>query len=504
MEQVGNQVAMKIGGWNRDEDLHADHCFVQQGLENFDAKMNFGQGMDVVDLSFQGVPDCRDVVLRVAAKPDPDDKGKTMKCRKKSGDISSTEPGWESWGSSGQEEAVSLMQKGQRSKRHRSPTPRRRRIPFKARPRDVHGSSDRRGSGSRAPSRPSTGESRPTSTSSWAVPPWRRHGRGAAHRDRVPNKENEEECEEVEVEVVNDTARPSDWAPTPVFDDGIRTWGELTGILDPMDEPEQLIDQAIVNNSVERMNNMQPQERQRLALDLVRFMALMFAEALRMMSLANLAENEAGDTTSLLQGQVTESLDKKGHAYESIRTQGRDRHNAEYNKFDEYDMIVNYESDAETNAMIIGGNDVPFIRTLWYPRGHRGRTVNVMLSQVVGKVKDIAGSRHGNEEGDVAFLMQTNVDKFGSLLQKLLSLLEKLDGKVASSSANFLNSMLIDAQRPGPHINAAVIEKMDRLQALLLSFDGAGEAEMTEGDHEWCLKDRDHKSPFFTMVPHGR
>ena len=64
-----------------------------------------------------------------------------------------------------------------------------------------------------------------------------------------------------------------------------------------MDEPEQLIDPAIVNSSVERMNNMQAVERQRLALDLLRFMALLFAEALRMMSLANLAEQPAGDSS---------------------------------------------------------------------------------------------------------------------------------------------------------------------------------------------------------------
>ena len=120
---------------------------------------------------------------------------------------------------------------------------------------------------------------------------------------------DEGECDEVEV--VNESAGPStgmEQPPTPVFDDGIRTWGELTGILDPMDEPEQLIDPAIVNSSVERMNNMQAVERQRLALDLLRFMALLFAEALRMMNLANLAEPNAGDASSLLQWSSSQHL----------------------------------------------------------------------------------------------------------------------------------------------------------------------------------------------------
>ena len=92
------------------------------------------------------------------------------------------------------------------------------------------------------------------------------------------------------------------------------------------------------------------------------------------------------------------------------------------------------------------------------------------------------------EEYDMESFMQTNVDRFGGLLQKLLGLMEKLDVSVASMRAGFLNSLLLDAQRPGPHINAAIIDRMDRLQALLLSFEGQSEGDMTDGDRDWCLK----------------
>ena len=89
-----------------------------------------------------------------------------------------------------------------------------------------------------------------------------------------------------------------------------------------------------------------------------------------------------------------------------------------------------------------------------------------------------------NMEADAGSFMQTNVDKFGGLLQKLLSLLEKLEGPVASMRANFLASLLADVKRPGPRINAAIIERMDRLQALLLAFEGPSEMEMTDNDRD--------------------
>ena len=83
------------------------------------------------------------------------------------------------------------------------------------------------------------------------------------------------------------------------------------------------------------------------------------------------------------------------------------------------------------------------------------------------------------------------VDKFGALMQKLLGLLEKLGQPGAGGRAKFMLSMLADLQRPGPHVSATVLEKMDRLQALLLSFEEGGEQEMSEEARDWCFRQWD-------------
>ena len=365
----------------------------------------------------------------------------------------------------GQVEEFSLMQRGQGSKRHRSPTPRRRRIPLRTRARSDYSSSgwtDRRAAWQRTPSRPANAGSRPTSTHSWAAAPWRQHGRGAARASRHEDQEEvdveiEEACEE---ETADATAGPSEGPeqpPVPVFDDGIRTWGELTGILDPMDEPEQLIDPAIVGNSVERMSNMQVEERQRLAIDLVRFMALMFAEVLRMMSLANLGGTKPGDASSMLQWP-TPSMTRRNVRHQGLQWMKGD---------DAKTSVSSGKGGRKDDDQEKGEGMIP-------------KYVRVAEKQLhLAKVE---------EDAEITLLMQFNVDKFGGLLQKLLGLLEKMEGPVASMRAGFLSSLLPDVQRPGPHINAAIIERMDRLQALLLSFEGQGELEMQDADRDWCLR----------------
>ena len=297
MEQVGNQDGVKIVGWNRDEDIRGNWWCEVENFKTFKEDWNYVIEIDAVVRYPQGLPEEGEGVTfcsqnrPLASWPRNEKEGVAY-----NHDVASVRQCLSKWCFSVMEssaDTTSLMQRGRGSKRHRSPTPRRRRIPFKARPRNDRSSS--RAAWRRAPSRPSTTGTGPSSTASWAPPPWRRHGRGAPRDACAPNLEQEEEYEDVEV--VDEAAGPSEGIeppPTPVFDDGVRAWGELTGILDPMDEPEQLIDPAIVNSSVERMNNMQPHERQRLALDLVRFMALMFAEALRMLSLTNLGVQVRG------------------------------------------------------------------------------------------------------------------------------------------------------------------------------------------------------------------
>ena len=145
-----------------------------------------------------------------------------------------------------EQDAVWLMQKGRERKRQRSPTPRRRRIP--ARGRVSFEPRQRQTWRSTWTQRPE----HPTCSTSWANLPWRRnHGARAHSRPARPSRCHGEEREEDDVEEVevepesHPNASSSNMAsapPLPPFEEGIRTWGELIGILDPMDEAEQIID----------------------------------------------------------------------------------------------------------------------------------------------------------------------------------------------------------------------------------------------------------------------
>ena len=176
-----------------------------------------------------------------------------------------------------------------------------------------------------------------------------------------------------------------------------------------MDEPEQLIDPVVVENAVERIRGMPEAGRSQLALQLVRFLAVLYAENLRMLNNA-----DQGDAASLLQ------------------VQGGVKVNTHQNR---------QQTDQLAKAWVDNG----------------------VL-----------------EEAEEMNFMQQAVDKFGMLLQKLLGLLEKTGHSKAALRASFLLSILADVQRPGTHISAAaVVDKMDRLQALLLSQDE---------DRDWCFR----------------
>ena len=252
-----------------------------------------------------------------------------------------------------------------------------------------------------------------------ASPPWRRGQRDRGRSSREPEQDHDEgegREDAGEEEAINLTAAPSTGAvapPLPPFEEGVRTWGELIGILDPMDEPESVIDPLVVENGVDRIRRMGQEERSQLAVQLVRFLAILYAEILRMLQLA---EQEEG--TSLLQ--------------------------------------------------------MPGVAPAGLSRGRLPSSRALVEQDEYG-------------DGEEVQLMQTMVDKFGVLLQKLLGLLEKLGQPSAGVRAGFLRSMLADVQRPGTHITAVVIEKMDRLQALLLSFEAGTEQEVTDVDREWCF-----------------
>ena len=63
-----------------------------------------------------------------------------------------------------------------------------------------------------------------------------------------------------------------------------------------MDEAEQIIDPLVVQNGVDRIRRMGEEERSQLALQLVRFLAILYAEILRMVQMV-----DQDDGTSLLQ-----------------------------------------------------------------------------------------------------------------------------------------------------------------------------------------------------------
>ena len=307
-----------------------------------------------------------------------------------------------------------LMQKSKQQKRRRSPTPRRRRIPARGRVSfEPSQRQYRRASWMRTPEEP-------TCSSSWAGAPWRRPKptREPSRPSRASEPEDDrEQDEEPAIDLTASSLYLPCTPPLPPFEEGIRTWGELIGILDPMDEAEQIIDPLVVRNGVDRIRRMGTEERSELNLQLVRFLTILYAEILRMLQMV-----DQDDGTSLL--QLPKMVEKSQYANVP---------NAERWELYERDAIEDFMEDS------------------------------------------------------VSF-MQTGVDRFGVLLQKLLGLMEKMGQPQASLRARFLLSVLADIQRPGPHISAVVVEKMDRLQALLLSFDEGENQDTSDEDRDWCLR----------------
>ena len=318
----------------------------------------------------------------------------------------------------GDADEVCAMQRGRGDKRPRAPTPRRRRIPARGSNRTYHNPTDRmqrRASWMRTPSRP-------TCSSSVARVPWRSRRENRGRDDR--GGEREDAPERTTVDLTGGAAASTD-PGIPPLDDGTRTWAELVGLLDPMNESEQLIAPVVLEGAVERLREMDEEERRRVAVSLVRFLAVFYAEILQMLNAA-----DHGDVVGLLQV-------------------GKDSRQS---------------------------------------RGKNG----LKLRQGNGRDTKIATAGRGSNlqswENEESSLMQVGVDKFGALLQKLLVLFERMSKKEAAVRASFMKEMLTDVQRPGTHVNAAVVDRMDRLQALLLSFEEDGDCEAQEVDREWCFQ----------------
>ena len=219
----------------------------------------------------------------------------------------------------------------------------------------------------------------------------------------------------------------------PPLDDGTRTWAELVGLLDPMNESEQLIAPVVLESAMERLRGMNDAERRGVAINLVRFLAIFYAEILQMLHAA-----EHGDEAGLLQIGTSPRKNKGithlkdgGEYQRTWRTKGRDGGQVESEEGRKEELREGQSDDGHPRSWMR-------VRADNYEEGF----ANEMFS-----------------------LMQVGIDKFGVLLQKLLVLFEKMTRQVAAARAGFMKSMLADLQRPGTHINAAIVERMDRLQA---------------------------------------
>ena len=150
----------------------------------------------------------------------------------------------------------------------------------------------------------------PTCSSSWASVPWRRPRptREPSRPSRVNESENDRDNEDA-IDLTASSSHLPSAPPLPPFEEGIRTWGELIGILDPMDDAEQIIDPLVVSNGVDRIRRMSAEERSGLSIQLVRFLAILYAEILRMLQMV-----DQGDGTSLLQLPPKGTKIAPGHA----------------------------------------------------------------------------------------------------------------------------------------------------------------------------------------------
>ena len=102
------------------------------------------------------------------------------------------------------------------------------------------------------------------------------------------------------------------------------------------------------------------------------------------------------------------------------------------------------------------------------------------------------GTSEREMESDEVQLMQREMtDNFGGAMQRLLIALEKYPPQQAGRAADFMTAMLKDWQRPGHHVAASVIERMDRVQAMLATFQLEGHLspseDMREEQCQWCL-----------------
>ena len=125
--------------------------------------------------------------------------------------------------------------------------------------------------------------SRPTCSSSIARVPWRSRRENRGHDDRAGEREDAPNC--TMVDLTGGASANSD-QDTPPLDNGTRTWAELVGLLDPMNESEQLIAPVVLESAVERLRGMNDEERRGVAINLVRFLAVFYAEILQMLHMA--------------------------------------------------------------------------------------------------------------------------------------------------------------------------------------------------------------------------
>ena len=143
-EQVGDQDVAKICGWNRDEGIHGEWWNEVIYSESFKGDMKFATGFNSLGMCLQELLEKGNLMKTCSERqllPSWMGDGQTCAAssctaqgtcsRRKTQSCPTPE---------GTADMVSLMQRSKGSKRNRSPTPRRRRIPLRTHTRNDHGS----------------------------------------------------------------------------------------------------------------------------------------------------------------------------------------------------------------------------------------------------------------------------------------------------------------------------------------------------------------------------
>ena len=129
--------------------------------------------------------------------------------------------------------------------------------------------------------------------------------------------------------------------------------------------------------------------------------------------------------------------------------------------------------------------------------GHLQRELKLLLEKCGMKFEDEQLSSNLTKgRGSVSSSSeQPEIASFTELSKYPKNEAELSDAKARLRTKRVRLEDIRDVQRPGSHISAAVVDRMDRLQALLLSFEDSVKIEIQDADREWCFQQWEHLRP---------